>query len=382
MLHVLFFNEGNLGVHVMGQAQLDAALRTGLARRADIQARFAGLQPMGRLANAIASRQIEPLTRMKLDFHTLRWHVVQSLRTRRIVTGHLRAFRPDVVQVHSQSVALALSDVMGAVPLALSVDTTVKDWWSMPAWRPSERLAPLTIAPSVALERHAFSRAALVLAWTGWAKRAVEREQERARVVEHHPGLDLDRYTPAAHRARRRPRVLFIGGRFEQKGGEDLLAALGDDLGHGVDLDIVTPASVPARPGVTVHRLSHADPELLDLLQQADVLCLPTHGDASPWALVEAMACGTPVISTFVGGIPDILDHGRAGVLIQHGDRRALRTALQALLADSAKRSELRAIGRERCEQHYDARRQFGRLVEHLRAALRSGGQLAPQHDA
>ena len=41
-----------------------------------------------------------------------------------------------------------------------------------------------------------------------------------------------------------------------------------------MDLDIVTPARVRERPGLRVHRLAPADPQLLDLLQQADLLCL------------------------------------------------------------------------------------------------------------
>jgi glycosyltransferase involved in cell wall biosynthesis len=377
-LRILFFNEGNLGIHVMGQAQLDTALRTGLESRGDVEAVFAGLAPMGRVANALASRRIEPLARVALDFLSPRWHLVQSLRARGAIRHQLNRRPADVVQVHSQSVALALASVMRKVPVALSVDTTVRDWWSMPAWRETQRSASLAIAPSVALERRAFSGAALVLAWSAWALRAVQRQAPDARVVEHHPGLDLHRYRPAARRERERPRVLFVGGRFAEKGGGELLETFAGDLADRIDLDVVTPGDVAARPGVRVHRLTHSEPALLDLLQQADVFCLPTRGDASPWALLEAMACGTPAISTHVGGIPDLLDHGRAGVLIPHGDRRALRAALDGLLGDATRRAELGAISRRRCEEHYDARRQFGRLVEQLRAAARSSGKLAP----
>ncbi len=377
MLQVLFFNEGNLGAHIMGQGQLEAALRAGLAVQSDVCARFAGLTPMGRAARALATRPLPLLGRAGLDFRTLRWHLVQSLRARRAIAAELAAQRPEILHVHSQSVALALGAIMRRTPTALSVDTTVGDWFSMPAWRPRERHASALIAPSRRMERRAYARARLVLAWTGWARRAVEREAPAARVVEHHPGIDLARYRPAPRRERERARVLFVGGRFAEKGGEDLLAALAPDLGERVELDLVTPAEVPPRPGVRIHRLGPNDPALLDLQQQADLLCLPTYGDAAPWAVLEAMACGTPVLATDVGGIPDMLDHGHAGALVPVGDRAALAEALRSLLADDERRTQLATRARARCEQAYDARRQFAQLAAHLRAALEANAAQA-----
>jgi glycosyltransferase involved in cell wall biosynthesis len=362
-MRILFFNEGNLGTHVMGQGQLEAALRVGLAHEPDVQARFAGLSPMGRWPTLLASRPLPLLARADLDFRSLRWHLVQSSRARRTLRRELRAFAADVVHVHSQSVALTLGAQMRERPFALSLDTTVGDWSRMPAWRLHRRHAPALIAPSQALERRALERAAIVLAWTAWARSAAERVAPGARVVEHHPGIDLRRYRPMPRRERRLPRVLFVGGRFLEKGGEDLLQALNGELGHSVELDLVTPQPVAERAGVRVHRLGPSDPQLLDLQQQADLLCLPTHGDAAPWAVLESMACGTPVISTRVGGIPDMLDDGRAGALVAHGDQRALAEALRALLASSDLRHELAARARERCERHYDARTQFATML-------------------
>ncbi len=372
-LRVLFFNEGNLGTYILGQGQLDAALRAGLSSIPDVEGRFGELAPMGRWARAAAMRPITPLARADLDFRILRWHFVQSLRARAHLRRELSAWPADVAHVHSNSIALAMVGIMDRVPVVLSVDTTVHDWWAMPARPAAGSRTSIAIAPSRALERRALRGAALVLAWTGWARRALEGVAPQARVVEHHPGIDLERYRPAPRRARTRPSVLFVGGRFVEKGGEDLIMALGDQLGRDVDLDVVTPADVPERPGVRVHRLAPSDPRLLDLEQQADLLCLPTYRDTNPWVLLEAMACGTPVVSSRVGGIPDLLDKGSAGILTPHGAPQALGEAVRGLLGDAQRRAQLAGRARRRCEERYDARLQFTRLAERLRVLAATG---------
>jgi glycosyltransferase involved in cell wall biosynthesis len=370
-VRVLFLNEGNLGSYIMGQAQLEQALQMGLPYAPQVQAHFAGVGPLGRVAHSAATRPIGALASTGLDFRTLRWHLVQALRARRALRRELRTWPADVVHVHSHSIALTMAATMRTVPVALSVDTTVRDWWSMPAQNDTQpRHREITIAPSVALERRAFEHAAVVLAWTAWVRRSVESSAPRTRVVEHHPGIDLDRYRPAPHRSRERPRVLFVGGRFVAKGGADLLDVLADRLGESVELDLVTPENLPERPGVRVHRLGPSDPQLLDLQQQADLFCLPSKADAVPWAVLEAMACGTPVLSTRVGGIGDLLDDGRAGVLVSAGDPRALREGLESALGDAPRLASLAARARERCEERYDARRQLPALIGYFREAL------------
>jgi glycosyltransferase involved in cell wall biosynthesis len=371
-LRVLFFNEGNLGSFILGQAQLEASLRAHSEGVVGLEPRFAGLTPMGRLAQAAVFRSPAALRRAGLDAPTARWHLVQSGRARYALRRELRRWRPDVLHVHSHSVALALGRAMRRIPTALSVDTTIFDWWAMPAWRPDRRFAELELQPVRAVERRRFQDAGVVLAWTDWARRRVLQTAPGANVVEHHPGLDVAHLVPAAQEPRERLRVLFVGGRFAEKGGDDLIAALGDDLGQTVELDLVTPADVAPRQGLRVHRLGPGDPALQRLRQQADVFCLPSLGDAAPWAVLEAMACGIPTVATTVGGIGDLLGHGEGGVLVAPGDRAALRAALHALLGDPARRRALGAAARARCEARYDAARQAPALLDHLRGLARA----------
>ena len=119
----------------------------------------------------------------------------------------------------------------------------------------------------------------------------MRRAAPRARVFAICPGVDTARLRPAARLPRERAQVLFVGGRFAEKGGYGLLDALAEDLGCSVELNVVTGDPLPERPGVRVHRSEREDPRLLELYQQADVMCLPTRGDSLGWALIEAMAC-------------------------------------------------------------------------------------------
>jgi glycosyltransferase involved in cell wall biosynthesis len=366
-MRILFFNEGNLGSHVMGQGQLSEALRVGLAETSGVDAAFAGLSPMGKLAGALANRPLPVLARLGIDARVLRWHLVQSIRARAAITKALGERPADVLHVHTQAITFGLTATMRRIPTVLSIDATIGDWAAMSPRDAAQRYAPGPLGPSRALERRAFQRARLTMAWTEWARRSVERLAPGANVIAHHPGIDLHRYKPAVRRPRERLRVLFVGGRFAHKGGPELLAALADRLGIEVDLDLVTPAQLPELDGVRVHRLGPSDPQLLDLHQQADLLCLPSNGDAVPWAVLEAMACGTPVLASNVGAIPDLLDGGRAGILVDPGDERQLGEALARLLGGADLRRELAGRGRERCEERYDARRQVPLLIERMR---------------
>jgi glycosyltransferase involved in cell wall biosynthesis len=90
---------------------------------------------------------------------------------------------------------------------------------------------------------------------------------------------------------------------------------------------------------------------------------LPTLADCFGVASIEAMATGLPVITTTVGGVPDIVEDGQHGFLIAPQDDAALATGLDRLLADAALRQTMGERARARVLERFDARKNAEQLI-------------------
>jgi glycosyltransferase involved in cell wall biosynthesis len=84
------------------------------------------------------------------------------------------------------------------------------------------------------------------------------------------------------------------------------------------------------------------------LYRDLDVFVLPSLSEGTSISVLEAMACGVPVVATAVGGTPDLLGGGACGLLVPSGDAAAMASAIIRLLRNSELRSQLAANGRER----------------------------------
>jgi len=84
------------------------------------------------------------------------------------------------------------------------------------------------------------------------------------------------------------------------------------------------------------------------VIRRARALVLPSEWEAFGLVLLEAMAAGTPIVATAVGGVPDVLEEGRAGRLVPYGDSAALAEALRSVVANPTETERLRAAARTR----------------------------------
>ncbi|MCG8651442.1 MAG: glycosyltransferase family 4 protein [Pirellulales bacterium] len=109
------------------------------------------------------------------------------------------------------------------------------------------------------------------------------------------------------------------------------------------------------------------------VLNSLDAFVLPSVNEGFGIAIVEAMCAGLPIISTHCGGIPEVIDTGRTGILVQARDATALANAIADLHNDAALRQRLGAAARSEAEQRFAPDVYARRLID-LYAGLGVGG--------
>jgi len=218
-----------------------------------------------------------------------------------------------------------------------------------------------------------------------------------ARVHVVHNGIDTDFYRPDPGREALlangvdpdRPSVVFVGRITRQKGVGHLIAAA-----HAIsrEAQIVLCAGAPdtpeiaeetekavgelvaARPGVIWVRRMLGTAEIRQLLSAAGVFVCPSVYEPLGIVNLEAMACGTAVVASDVGGIPEVVDDGVTGTLVHYDEhdtaafQRDLAEAVNAVLADPARAEAMGAAGRERAVREFAWQAAAEKTVEVYRA--------------
>ncbi len=120
--------------------------------------------------------------------------------------------------------------------------------------------------------------------------------------------------------------------------------------------------------GGNVH-LAGLQEDMPGVYAQLDIVVSSSHAEAMPLALMEAMACGLPVIATRVGGVPDLVQHGVNGWLVSDGDHEGIGHRVRALVDDPALRATMGGCGRERAVERLslaDSVHSMARLLARL----------------
>jgi glycosyltransferase involved in cell wall biosynthesis len=145
-------------------------------------------------------------------------------------------------------------------------------------------------------------------------------------LASHHKGFDLLEAALTSLQASRRLTVLALGRKSQEFGSLNRVIEAG-----------------------------HIDDERLMSLaySAADIFVLPTRTDNLPNVVIEAMACGLPVVSFDVGGVPDMVRNGETGLLVAPENVAELRDAIQALCSDDEMRQRLSLQCRATVENEY-----------------------------
>jgi glycosyltransferase involved in cell wall biosynthesis len=226
----------------------------------------------------------------------------------------------------------------------------------------------------------ALARADAVVAITDELARSyLEAGLPRDRLVRIPNGVDTSRFHPVdrAERLRLRedlalpldgPIVLFVGIVHPRKGVDRLVAAWPRVQAQHREAALLLVGPLTSQSDGTtsrfverlsdledqhrVHAVGHQD-HVVRFYQAADVFVLPSRMEGLPNALLEAMACGLPVICSPLPGVAELLEHDVNGLLIAANEPIALGDAVCALLKDARRSQRLAEAGRQTVMQHY-----------------------------
>ena len=223
--------------------------------------------------------------------------------------------------------------------------------------------------PQIALQRGAYACASRVVANCAAAADRLAKEcVARWRIQVIHNGLDVNAYRP---RVVVRPirRIATVANLRSEKAHDVLLQAAQIVLRRYPDAEFVLAGDGPRRHELEtlacrleidsrVRFLGHCD-NIPALLADSDAFVLPSLSEAFPNGVLEAMAAGLPVVASRVGGILELIEHQRTGVLVPPGDARALGYALLDLIGWDAHAAALGRAARHAVETRYS----FERMV-------------------
>jgi teichuronic acid biosynthesis glycosyltransferase TuaC len=252
------------------------------------------------------------------------------------ISREIASFAPDIVQVHGLIPAGVMA-LNSSVPYVLTGHGT--ETYKAPFVR--ERLQSLA--------REIVTHAAACVGVSAFvAERLRNFGASEPRVIFN--GADETIFYPRNRAAARAelgldplaPTVMYAGHMLEQKGLRELAQAAvalrdlrpqfifaGEGVLAGELRDTLQAAGIHALfPGLVKHEM------LATMYAAADVVTLPSYAEGLPLVLCEALSCGRAVVATRVGGIPEIVQDGESGYLIEPRDPNALTLRLRDLLSD------------------------------------------------
>jgi glycosyltransferase involved in cell wall biosynthesis len=295
---------------------------------------------------------------------SLIWKVARLLREEKADLVQTTLFYADVIG----SLAAKLAGVRRVV--SWEAITQPYGWKHMTAYRLAAKGFGCSVAVSKAIQN----------------KVVVERHVPRHKTRTIHYGIDLNRFRPKRNVKVREELGLRSGdtalgtvARFtEQKGHTVLLDAAPVVLKAFPRAHFIFAGDGPLRETLQaqserlglmgrVHFLGFRS-DVPEMLNAFDVFVLPSLYEGLPNAVLEAMACGLPVVATRVDGTPEAVVHGESGLLVDPADPRRLADALVRVLSNARLRNRLGRAARKRVETRFGLDAQITEFLELYRS--------------
>jgi glycosyltransferase involved in cell wall biosynthesis len=139
----------------------------------------------------------------------------------------------------------------------------------------------------------------------------------------------------------------------------------------GLEYDNEFLALVAQRPWCSHHGFSDRT-IVKDYFRRAAVVALPSLEDNCPMVVLESMAAGVPVVAARVGGVPDLVEHGRTGTLCDPLNAASMRAAVEQVLRGSESAARMATVARHEAKQRFHPTVVAGRHIEIYREVLGS----------
>lgn len=252
---------------------------------------------------------------------------------------------------------------------------------------PGKRQTPMAPEEWIGLERLMYQNARLNFTMSSHVSRSLVDQYgcPRARVACVYAGSNV----AAAEGGNCNPdrfaqkNILFVGIDWERKGGPVLLEAFrAVRRAHPTaSLTIVGCSPKISMPGCrVVGRIRSA--EVSKFYQGASVFCLPTTVEPFGIVFLEAFAHGLPVVATNIGAIPDFVEQGRSGYMVDCNDAAQLANRLNQLLADPARCAEFGARGQALVGDRYTWAATTERMAFHIKRCIGADAGEGPHADS
>lgn len=290
------------------------------------------------------------------------------------VVGAVRSIEPDLIHVHSGR-DRKLGQLAALLTRTPVVGHLHSPWAHLEAMhRPDAGATTRAFSRSKAwLRRKVEEHTVVAYVAVGTAVADFHEPQMAAPVHIVHNGIDTHRFAPATRESRDRARdllgvprdapvVTFVGRLAEGKGQDTLISVVAEL--PGVQLVLLGSGdrhaelvALARRSGVEDRVVFAGDrDDVADLLVSADLFAMASVSEGLPLSVLEALACGVPVVSYDLPGLRDVLGDGQAGTLVDHGDEAALGATLASLLGDPGTLRRMAVAARRTAESRFDSR--------------------------
>lgn len=263
----------------------------------------------------------------------------------------VRRLRPQILHVHfavpAGPLAYTIKELMG-LPYVITLHGG-----DIPGWAPEVNALHRVLAP---ITRRIWREAAAVVAVSQGLKELAQRQYPSVPIRVIPNGVDLYYYQPRGRdsRVEEGVRLLFTGRLVEQKGLEFLLESLAmvrkrsstpfhlQVLGDGPLRERMQQRMESLELGGSVSFEGWVSQErVLQVLRGGDVFVLPSLTEGMPLGILQAMACGLPIVATQVPGSEELVRSGENGFLVPPGETEALADSLLFLMRDSSLREDM-----------------------------------------